>query len=94
MSYRSGRFGFTAAHVSALERFGYLVESSVAPLFFEAHKGGPDFVEARLEPYFLAYDSAVRPGTSRVSKYRVRLHSIAGSPRRWPTPTPVRRGRI
>ena len=66
VSYRSGRFGFDAAHVSALERFGYLVESSVAPLFFEAHKGGPDFVEARLTPYFLAYDSAVRSGTSRV----------------------------
>ena len=66
VSYRSGRFGFHAAHVAALEREGYLVESSVAPLFFEAHKGGPDFVEAPLRPYFLAYDSAVRPGTSRV----------------------------
>ena len=29
------------AHVAALERLGYLVESSVAPLFYEAHKGGP-----------------------------------------------------
>lgn len=66
VSYRSGRFGFSAAHVAALEREGYLVESSVAPLFYEAHKGGPDFVEARLRPYFLAYDSAVRPGCSRV----------------------------
>jgi hypothetical protein len=66
VSYRSGRFGFHASHVAALEREGYLVESSVAPLFYEAHKGGPDFVEAPLRPYFLAYDSAVRPGTSRV----------------------------
>jgi peptidoglycan/xylan/chitin deacetylase (PgdA/CDA1 family) len=66
VSYRSGRFGFDASHVAALERYGYLVESSVAPLFYEAHKGGPDFVEAPLRPYFLAYDSAVRPGTSRV----------------------------
>ena len=32
VSYRSGRFGFAAAHVPALERLGYLVESSVAPL--------------------------------------------------------------
>src|SRR5262245_14253326 len=61
VSYRSGRFGFSAAHVSALEAAGYLVESSVAPLFYEAHKGGPDFVEAPLTPYFLAYDSATRP---------------------------------
>lgn len=66
VSYRSGRFGFSAAHVAALEREGYLVESSVAPLFFEAHKGGPDFVDAPLRPYFLAYDSATRPGSSGV----------------------------
>ena len=31
-------------------RLGYLVESSVAPLFYEAHKNGPDFVEAPLTP--------------------------------------------
>jgi len=66
VSYRSGRFGFSAAHVPALERLGYLVDSSVAPLFFESHKGGPDFVEAPLRPYFLAYDSATTPGTSSV----------------------------
>jgi len=64
VSYRSGRFGFSAAHVAGLERLGYLVESSVAPLFYESHKGGPEFVEAPLTPYFLAYDSATTPGTS------------------------------
>jgi hypothetical protein len=64
LSYRSGRFGFSAEHVAALEQRGYLVESSVAPLFYEAHKGGPEFVEARLTPYFLAYDSATASGTS------------------------------
>jgi len=66
VSYRSGRFGFSASHVPALERCGYLVESSVAPLFYESHKGGPEFVDAPLRPYFLAYDSATRPGSSRV----------------------------
>jgi hypothetical protein len=66
VSYRSGRFGFSASHVAALEEQGYLIESSVAPLFYEAHKGGPDFVEAPLTPYFLAYDSATRPGTSNL----------------------------
>jgi peptidoglycan/xylan/chitin deacetylase (PgdA/CDA1 family) len=66
VSYRSGRFGFSADHVSALECEGYLVESSVAPLFYEAHKGGPDFVEAPLRPYFLAYDSATAAGSSNV----------------------------
>jgi peptidoglycan/xylan/chitin deacetylase (PgdA/CDA1 family) len=66
VSYRSGRFGFSADHVAALERAGYLVESSVAPLFSEAHKGGPEFVEAPLTPYFLAYDSATAAGSSGV----------------------------
>lgn len=66
VSYRSGRFGFSASHVSSLEQQGYLIDSSVAPLFYEAHKGGPDFVEAPLAPYFLAYDNATRPGTSNV----------------------------
>ena len=66
VSYRSGRFGFSASHVSSLERAGYLVDSSVAPLFYEAHKQGPDFVGAPLTPYYLAYDNATRPGTSGV----------------------------
>jgi hypothetical protein len=66
LSYRSGRFGFSAAHVSSLERHGYLVESSVAPLFFEAHKRGPDFVGAPLAPYFLSYDDPTRPGSSQL----------------------------
>jgi hypothetical protein len=64
VSYRSGRFGFSARHVSSLERQGYLIESSVAPLFYEAHKRGPDFVGAPLEPYFLNYDDPTRPGSS------------------------------
>ena len=51
-SYRSGRFGFSAAHVSSLEQLGYDVDSSVAPLLYETHKGGPDFVDAPITPYF------------------------------------------
>ena len=66
ISYRSGRFGFSSRHVSSLERQGYLIESSVAPLFFETHKGGPDFVDAPLAPYFLSYDSATRAGASNL----------------------------
>lgn len=80
VSYRSGRFGFSAEHVAGLERQGYLVESSVAPLFDESHKGGPDFVEAPLTPYFLAYDSATAPGTSNVLEVPV----SAGLNRRLP----------
>jgi len=66
VSYRSGRFGFSAAHVSSLERAGYLIDSSVAPLFYEAHKQGPDFVGAPLTPYFLSYDDATCAGSSEV----------------------------
>lgn len=66
VSYRSGRFGLSADHVPTLQRCGYLVDSSVVPLFSEAHKGGPEFVEAPLRPYFLAYDSTTRPGSSNV----------------------------
>lgn len=66
VSYRSGRFGLSADHVGALERCGYVVDSSVVPLFYEAHKGGPEFVEAPLRPYFLSYDSATRAGSSAV----------------------------
>jgi peptidoglycan/xylan/chitin deacetylase (PgdA/CDA1 family) len=66
LSYRSGRFGFAAAHVHDLERLGYRVESSIAPLFYEGHKGGPDFVDAPPSPYFLAYDNPTVPGTSNL----------------------------
>src|SRR4029079_13405023 len=82
VSYRSGRFGFSAAHVAALEKLGYEVESSVAPLFYEAHKNGPDFVEAPLTPYFLSYDSATAPGTSAVLEVPVSSAFSGRRPRR------------
>lgn len=66
LAYRSGRFGFSADHVFDLERAGYAVESSVAPLFYEGHKGGPDFVGAPPAPYFLSYDDPTAPGTSNL----------------------------
>jgi hypothetical protein len=82
VSYRSGRFGFSASHVAGLERLGYAVESSVAPLFYEGHKNGPDFVEAPLTPYYLAYDSATTPGTSRVLEVPVSAALNRPLPRR------------
>lgn len=82
ISYRSGRFGFSAAHVAALERVGYKIESSVAPLFYESHKNGPDFVEAPLRPYFLAYDNATSPGTSQVLEVPISAALSRRLPRR------------
>jgi hypothetical protein len=93
LSYRSGRFGFSASHVFDLERAGYRIESSVAPLFYEGHRGGPDFVGAPQTPYFLAYDDPTVPGTSnllelpvsvalnrRVPAFVERLYGRAPSP--------------
>lgn len=80
LSYRSGRFGFSVSHVPALEQAGYRIESSIAPLFYEGHKRGPDFVGAPPTPYFLSYDDATAPGTSNLLEIPVSfaLH------RRWP----------
>ena len=82
VSYRSGRFGFSSDHVAALEREGYLIESSIAPLFYESHKGGPEFVEAPLTPYFLAYDTATAPGTSNLLEVPVSAALNRRLPRR------------
>ena len=73
LSYRSGRFGFSAEHTAALERRGYQVESSVAPLFYEAHKGGPDFVEAPLRHTFSPTTAPSRAGLRRVLEVPFRL---------------------
>ena len=105
VSYRSGRFGFSADHVAGLEKLGYLVESSVAPLFYESHKGGPEFVEAPLRPYFLAYDSATSPGSSDVLEVpvsaglnrrcpRALQHAYARAPRPYTTKRVLRALRV
>jgi hypothetical protein len=105
VSYRSGRFGFSADHVAGLERLGYLVESSVAPLFYEAHKGGPEFVEAPLTPYFLAYDNASRAGGSGLLEVpvsaaldrrlpRVLQYAYARAPRNYTTKRVLRALRL
>ncbi len=36
----------------------------MAPLLYEAHKAGPDFVDAPIAPYFLSYDNPSQPGSS------------------------------
>lgn len=65
-SYRSGRLGLSAAHVAPLERRGYVVDSSVAPLVNESHKGGPDYTDIPADVYWLSYESLAQPGRSRV----------------------------
>ena len=89
-SYRSGRFGFSAAHVSSLEQQGYTVESSVVPLLYEAHKAGPDFVEVPVAPYFLSYDNVAQPGSSTL----LELPVSAALNRRLPAWLERRYGRV
>jgi hypothetical protein len=79
-SYRSGRFGFSAAHVRPLEAAGYRIDSSIAPLFNERHKRGPDFADAPLMPYRLDYQRATQPGNSPI----VELPISCALSRRWP----------
>ncbi len=62
VSYRSGRFGFAAAHVSSLERQGYRSIPASTPLFYEAHKGGPTSSARRSRPTSSAYDDADAAG--------------------------------
>ena len=56
---RGSRRGARAARLPASSRASR--RCSTRP-----HKGGPEFVEAPLRPYFLAYDNASRPGTSNL----------------------------
>ncbi len=58
-SFRFGRFGVDGPCLIALERLGYLVDSSVTPGISWVDEGGPDFRDAPAGPYF---PSRVRPG--------------------------------
>ena len=80
VSYRSGRFGFSADHVAALERARYLVESSVAPLFYETHKGGPGLRRGAAHPVLPRLRQRRQPGSSSVLEVPV----SAGLNRRLP----------
>ena len=55
----------------ALERLGYLVESSVAPLFYEAHKGGPGLRRGAADARTSSRTTA-RRGRARAACWRCR----------------------
>jgi len=67
-SYRSGRWGLSAAHIPALLQCGYTVDCSVTPSLSWIDRGardrGQDFSEAPLAPYFMAWGDPARPGAS------------------------------
>jgi hypothetical protein len=64
-SYRAGRFGFNGSTLPALERLGYLVDSSVCPLMRWAPEG-VNFISAEPNPYFPDYKDVTRPGRSSI----------------------------
>lgn len=52
-SYRAGRYGFNQTSAQVLLELGYLVDSSVLPLYDYRPQGGPDFRDSRREPHRL-----------------------------------------
>lgn len=67
LTYRAGRWGFTAAHVPILEDLGYIADCSVTPMTtWHHHPGaaapGPDFRGAPLHPYYLSDTNVTQPG--------------------------------
>ena len=71
-SHRAGRFGLGGRGLRILEELGYVVDTSVTPLWSwqEASPNGglrgPDFRHAPLEPYFPDYEDLTRPGASKI----------------------------
>jgi hypothetical protein len=66
VTYRAGRHGFDARSLRILEGLGYLVDTSVDPLFNETRKGGPSFAGAPVSPYWPDLADVRNPGASRV----------------------------
>lgn len=64
VTYRSGRYGSSAAHVPLLLDLGYRVETSVCPFVSHAPDGGPDYSGAPLEPYWLGDEDMLDPQPS------------------------------
>ena len=67
VSYRSGRFGFSADHVAAPRAAAATWSSRASRRCSTSRtKADRNSSRRRCAPYFLAYDSATRPGSSRV----------------------------
>ena len=87
-SYRAGRWGFSADHIPALLRLGYVVDCSVTPLqhWTDAGARGPgqDFTHAPVHPYVLAADDVTREGSSGLLEVPVTIVHVNGLMRQMP----------
>lgn len=81
VSYRAGRHGFDGRSLRILEKLGYVVDTSVDPLFNETRKGGPSFAGAPVEPYWPSDDDVRRPGNSKVLEIPVSSATAPGLPK-------------
>jgi peptidoglycan/xylan/chitin deacetylase (PgdA/CDA1 family) len=63
-SYRAGRLGVDERNLQHLETLGYVVDTSVDPLFNERRLGGRAFPGARLTPYHPDRANLLRRGAS------------------------------
>lgn len=65
-SFRAGRFGAGANTIDALERLGYVTDTSVTPYIRWPHPDGPvDYRNAPEQPYYPAEGSLTKPGSYR-----------------------------
>ncbi len=81
-SYRAGRHGFDARGLGHLAALGYVVDTSVDPLFNETRIGGPKFAGATVSPYSPDPDDILRPGRSPVLEVPVSAATLPLLPKR------------
>ena len=72
-SYRAGRYGLDGRILQHLESLGYLVDSSVDPLFKERRLGGPSFAGAPIFPTTRTPKKSVVQVARPCSRYLCRL---------------------
>ena len=92
VSYRSGRFGFSAEHVSALERTAIWWSRASRRCSTRRTRADRSSSRRRSGRTFSAYDNATRPGTSRVLEVPVSAALNRRLPERCSMPTRERRG--
>jgi len=61
-SFRAGRYGLDICGANILRSLGYRVDSSVIPFTDYSDQGGPDFLGAPCEPYYVGPDDLTSVG--------------------------------
>ncbi len=66
VSYRAARYGADLDTIKALEKLGYIVDSSVTPDTDWRSYGGPDHSRAPKQPYFISQTDYYSPGSGKI----------------------------